>query len=86
MAKYNTFVVQHTKGGKAVLVTSSARKAKTLLRPGVRVEVWRENTKIETVYTKTIKSMDKYTAAEKAYIKQKQTAAEHRNKLGRGWT
>ena len=83
MANYNTFIAQETKGGKTVLVTSSARKVKALLSPGVRVEVWSENQKTETVYTKTCALLDKYIEAEKAYIREKQARAEHRNKLRR---
>ena len=83
MANYNTFIAQETKGGKTMLVTSSARKVKALLSPGVRVEVWSENQKTETVYTKTRALLDKYIEAEKAYIREKQARAEHRNKLRR---
>ena len=83
MAKYNTFVVQETKGGKAVLVTSSARKAKRILTPGLRVEVWSENERQETIYTRTSSALDKYTAAEREYIRKKQAAAELRNKKRR---
>lgn len=35
MAKYNTFTVQFTKNGRLLLVTSSARKAKQMLSPGL---------------------------------------------------
>lgn len=83
MAKYNTFIVHKTTGGKPVLVTSSARKAKQLLTTGIRVEVWCENQKIETIYTKTQAEMVKYLSAEKAYIREKQARAEERNKLRR---
>lgn len=83
MAKYNTFVVQDTKSGKAVLVTSSARKTKRLLSPGLRVEVWSENQKQETIYTRTSAELDKYTELEREYIRKKQAAAEERNKKRR---
>jgi hypothetical protein len=83
MANYNTFIAQETKGGRTMLVTSSARKVKSLLNPGVRVEVWSENKKIETVYTKTGTLLEKYIQSEKQYIKEKQARAEHRNKLRR---
>ena len=85
MARYNTFVVLSTKGGGPLLVTSSARKAKRLLGPGRRIEVWTENRKSETVYTRTASTLDAYTAAEKDYIRQRQTAAEHRNRLRRAY-
>ena len=83
MAKYNTFIAQETKGGKTVLVTSSARKVKSLLTPGVRVEVWSENAKTETIYTKTQALLDKYVEAERSYIRDKQNKAEKRNKARR---
>lgn len=83
MSNYNTFIVHQTKGGKTVLVTSSARKAKHLLAKGMRIEVWCENQKIETIYTKTEASLGKYLSAEKAYIREKQAKAEQRNKLRR---
>jgi hypothetical protein len=83
VAKYNTFVVQQTKNGKTVLVTSSARKVSKLLAPGIRVEVWSENRKTETIYTKTRAKLDSYVAAERDYIRAKQAAAEHRNRMRR---
>lgn len=83
MANYNTFIAQETKGGKTVIVTSSARKVKSLLAPGVRVEVWSENKKTETIYTKTRALLDKYVEAERAYIREKQARAEQRNKARR---
>lgn len=83
MANYNTFIAQETRGGKTMLVTSSARKVKSLLSPGVRVEVWSENKKVETVYTKTVALLDKYVQSEKEYIREKQARAEKRNKARR---
>lgn len=80
MAKYNTFVVQLTKTGRALLVTSSARKVERFpLSAGLRVEVWSENKKIDTIYFRSREKLKVYTAAEKAYIKAKQEAAEKRN-------
>ena len=83
MANYNTFIAQETKGGKTMLVTSSARKVKSLLTPGVRIEVWSENKKVETVYTKTVTLLDKYVQSEKQYIREKQAKAEKRNQARR---
>ena len=82
MAKYNTFLVLTTKG-QPLLVTSSARKARQLLRPGCRVEVWSGNAKAETIYTKTGDRLAKYITAEREYIRDKQAAAERRNKKRR---
>lgn len=82
MAAYNTFLVLSTKG-QPLLVTSSARKARNLLQPGVRVEVWSANAKAETIYHRTRALLDKYVAAEREYIRTKQEAAEKRNKRRR---
>lgn len=83
MAKYNTFVVQETKGGRTVLVTSSARKAKQQLTPGCRIEVWSDNTKLETIHTRTQTRLDPYIAAEREYTRNKQEAATQRNQRRR---
>ena len=82
MAKYNTFLVLSTKG-KPLLVTSSARKARQLLQIGTRVEVWSGNAKAETIYSRNRSLLDKYVTAERDYIRQKQEAAERRNKQRR---
>lgn len=83
MAKYNTFVVQETKSGRAVMVTSSARKVKRLLTKGLRIEVWSSNEKSETIYTRTSEKLNKYIAAEREHIRSKQEAAERRNQARR---
>jgi hypothetical protein len=85
MAKYNTFTVQLTKNGRLLLVTSSARKAKQTLSPGLRVEIWSENRKVATVYTRTKAKLDTYIAAERDHIRAKQAAAEARNQLRRAY-
>ena len=82
MAKYNTFLVMTTKG-QSVLVTSSAKKARQLLQTGVRVEVWSDNAREETIYARTRSLLDKYVGAEREYIRAKQAAAEHRNRKRR---
>lgn len=80
MAKYNTFVVQKTKGREIVLVTSSARRAKqSLAGTGRRVEVWSDNQKVETIYFRTRVKFDTYITAERDYIRTKQEAATKRN-------
>lgn len=79
MAKYNTFLIVSTKG-KPLLVTSSARKARHELKPGVRVEVWNENQKVDTIYTRTEYRLTYYVEMEREYIRAKQEAAERRNK------
>ena len=83
MANYNTFIAQETTGGKTVIVTSSARKVKSLLVEGLRVEVWNNNRKAETIYIETKALLDKYVAAERRYIREKQERAEQRNKQRR---
>ena len=82
MARYNTFLVVST-AGKPLLVTSSARKARKMLEPGVRVEVWSRNVKVETIYFRTNHLLGKYVTAEKEYIRAKQEAAERRNQKRR---
>ncbi len=72
MATYNTFVVVNCKKKTVLLVTSSARKANALLKKGCRIEVWSENMKVETIYTKNRKNIKPYIGLEKNYIKQKQ--------------
>ena len=79
MAKYNTFLVVQSKSGKVVLVTSSARKAESELQKGRRVEVWCENEKVETITTRK-NTLLKYIKLEKEYIRNKQKAAEERNR------
>lgn len=83
MAKYNTFVVVDTTARKPVLVTSSARKAAKLLMPGIRIEVWNDNKKTETLYTRVGSALQCYIAQEKQYIAAKQAKAEKRNKKRR---
>lgn len=83
MAKYNTFLIVSTKG-KPLLVTSSARKARHELRPGIRVEVWSENKKVDTIYARTEYRLNYYVEMEREYIRAKQEAAERRNKTRKG--
>lgn len=80
MAKYNTFVVYDCRGRKNLLVTSSARKAKSMLSVGIKIEVWNENTFVECIYSKTKERINKYINEEKKYIANKQARAEQRNK------
>ena len=84
MANYNTFVVQSTKSGRALLVTSSARKVRGLpLATGLRVEVWNNNEKVDCIYFRTRRKLSAYITAEKEYIKAKQAAAELKNRKRR---
>ena len=80
MANYNTFIVVDCKSKKSILTTSSARKSAKLLQPGIRIDVWNNNQKVETVYYKDRTPMKPYIEAEKEYIRQKQARAEERNK------
>lgn len=79
MTKYNTFVVYDCKRRHNLLVTSSARKAKSEMCKGIKVEVWNENTHIETIYNKHLNRIDKYITLEKQYIAKKQMKATQRN-------
>ena len=83
MANYNTFIAQETKGGRTMLVTSSARKVKAILAPGIRIEVWSDNHKADTIYTKTRALLDKYVEDERKHIREKQKQAEKRNQARR---
>ena len=87
MANYNTFIVVDCKSRKSILTTSSARKAYKLLEAGIRIDVWNNNEKIETIYAKDKKEkrnpMKSYIELEKEYIRQKQKRAEERNKKRR---
>lgn len=84
MANYNTFVVVNCENRKPIITTSSARKANSFLKTGVRVEVWNNNDKLETIYEKDKKRekspMQPYIDLEREYIRQKQARAEARNK------
>ena len=84
MANYNTFLVVDCKTRRPVLVTSSARKANEWLRTGFRIEVWNENTIVETIRNadrrKEAEPMKSYINAEREYIRQKQAKAEARNR------
>lgn len=80
MANYNTFVVFDNVKRKNILVTSSAKKAKCKLNKGIKIEVWNENTCIETIYTREINEFEKYVNLEKQYIARRQEKAELRNK------
>lgn len=82
MAKrcYNTFVIADCKTGRCILVTSSARKARTELCKGKRVEVWNSNEKVEVIYDRIKHELQPYIEAERDYLREKQNSAEQRNK------
>ena len=79
MANYNTFLVIYSKSGKVKLVTSSARKAAAELAKGIRIEVWCENKKVESITCRE-DTISKYVKLEKEYIARKQKLAEQRNR------
>lgn len=87
MANYNTFVVVNCKTRKPVLTTSSARKANKLLATGFRVEIWNDNSLVETIheYDKRREKypLQPYIEKEREYIRKKQAFAEARNKARR---
>lgn len=80
MAKYYTFAIIDYKKSCNVLVTSSARKAKKILKSGLKTEIWNENSLIDIVYTRTKEKLNDYIALEKEYIAKRQQRAEQRNK------
>ncbi|MFR6481976.1 MAG: hypothetical protein ACLUPD_10555 [Anaerotignum faecicola] len=61
------------------LVTSSARKAAAELAKGIRIEVWCENKKVESITCRE-DTISKYVKLEKEYIARKQKLAEQRNR------
>lgn len=81
MATYNTFVVMDCKKRTPLLVTSSARKAISNLTTGFRIEVWSENKKVESIYSKNRKGIKPYIELERNYIREKQ----ERKTYGKGY-
>lgn len=79
MANYNTFVVIDCKKRKPILVTSSARKANGYLTTGIRIEVWNNNEKLETIYESTKRyekrPLQPYIDKEREFIRIKQERA-----------
>lgn len=80
MANYNTFALVDTKSRKSVFVTSSARKCKKEFKDGFRIDVWNNNSLVESIYSRNIDAINKYIKIEKEYIAMKQKRAEERNK------
>lgn len=79
MANYNTFVVCESRHGKIYMVTSSARKARSMLTKGYRVEVWNENIKHCVVTKKTEDELIPFVKIEKEYIAKRQEKATQKN-------
>lgn len=84
MANYNTFIVIESKHGKVLLVTSSARKANSMLCVGKRIEVWNGNQKAASITNRTKKKMSAYIQNEKEYIRQKQENSTTKNLSKKG--
>lgn len=76
----NAFVVIDCKQRKTVLATLSARKAQSVLRKGLKVEIWIDNIHFDTVYSKQVEKLKPFTLQEKQWIGKKQKRAEERNK------
>ena len=81
-ACYNTFLVVNCKTRKVELVTSSARKAKSMLRTGWRIDVWNCNQIVEKIHAKEKEKnpMGPYVQAEREWIGEKQRRAEEKNR------
>lgn len=81
-ANYNTFVVVDCKRRLNLEVTSSARKASSMMRTGVKIEVWNCNGLVETIHAleREANPMKPYINAEKEYIGKKQMRSEERNR------
>lgn len=75
MANYNTFAVVESRHGKILMITSSARKARSLLSVGKRIEVWNNNEKHTSITNRTRDKMRDFVKLEKDYIRQKQEKA-----------
>ena len=82
---YNTFVVIDCKRRLNLEVTSSARKANSMMRTGVKIEVWNCNGLVETIHAteKEHRPMQPYINAEREYIANKQKRNQHLNKVRR---
>ena len=76
---YNTFLVISCRSRKIILVTSSARKAASLLQTGNKIEVWNMNYLVEIIYAKGKEKILPYIEAEREYIGMKQKQKEERN-------
>lgn len=76
----NVFVVIDCKQRKTILATPSARKAQSVLRKGLKVEVWIDNIHFETIYSKQLEKFKPFTLQEKQWIGRKQKYAEERNR------
>jgi hypothetical protein len=76
----NVFVTIDCKQRKVVLTTLSARKAQSVIRKGLKVEIWIDNIHFDTVYSNQIKKFQSFILQEKQYIGRKQRLAEEKNK------
>ena len=79
----NVFVVINCKQRKTIIATLSARKAKSMLQKGLKVEVWIDNIHIETIYSKESQKFKPFVLQEKQWIGKKQKKAEERNRYRR---
>lgn len=88
MANYNTFLIYDCEKRKPILVTSSARKASKFLTTGIRIDVWNDNRKIESIYESCRKReenpLSPYITLEKEYVQKRQIKAEQKNKRRKG--
>jgi hypothetical protein len=88
MANYNTFLVVNCKTRRPTLVTSSARKARDAFGKGVRVEVWNENRRVETIRFTDLRTerhpFAPYIQQEMDYIADRQRRAEQKNRRRNG--
>jgi len=73
------FVVINCKNRKNTFVTTSARKARNNFDFGSKIEVWYNDSCIETIYSKTLKEINKYVSLQRQHIGEKQSKAEQRN-------
>jgi len=75
------FTLIDTRSRKIALITASARKCRKLFRKGLKIEIWSNDSLIETIYNKNIADLSKYITQEKEYISNKQKRATERNRF-----
>lgn len=79
----NVFVVVNCKQRKVILATPSARKAQSMLKQGIKIEIWVDNIHFDTAYSKQSEKFKPFVLQEKQYIGRKQRKAEKRNRQRR---
>ena len=74
------FNVVNVNTRKSIMITGSPSKAETLLQKGIRIEVFKNNFYLETIYAHRNKNIKKYLKREKEYHRFKQKSKENKKK------